>query len=100
MACTLVTAQAADYRKAQEKVYLVTDQVAVTMVDLTFSVNSYKPVDIGFHTDFIFPVNLFLFTGHVRYIDPGNYRKPDNRSLNGILNNKREQERISIGLNL
>ena len=100
MVCTLVTAQAADYRKAQEKVYLVTDQVAVMAVDLNFSVHSLKPVDLGFHTDFIFPENPFLFTGHVKYIDPGNQRKPDNRSLNGILNKKREQERISIGLNL
>lgn len=92
MACTLVTAKAADYRKEKTEKY-------IAIYDLTAAVISYKIEQFHF-VDFLVPANEFVFSPKVMYVFPGNEPKPDNRQVNGLINDRREQERICAGLNL
>ena len=90
MTCTLITAHAADYRKETRTRY--------TVIEKATAVDSYT---YSLHYDlstFLVPDNQFVFTPKVSYLFPVNEPKPHNRSVNGLINNRREQERISIGL--
>lgn len=91
MACTLVTAKAADYRKEKAEKYLNTD---VATAVITLKSESYQFIN------FLVPVNDFVFTSKVTYVFPGNEPKPSNRQVNGLINDRREQERMCVGLNL
>lgn len=91
MACTLIKARAADYRK-ETKEYVVKE--ATTVANYTYHAPAY---DILL---FISPANQVVFEKKSHYVQPANEPKPENTKLNGVLNDKREKERICIGLNL
>jgi hypothetical protein len=92
MACTLVTAHASEYRK---------DYKGVTLEKAT-SVLSYTYTSLNFELmPFIAaPDSQFVFANKVTYLFPANQAKPKNRKVNGLINDRREKERIRFALTL
>lgn len=92
--CTLVTADAADYRK--EKVEMIlkkTDVLIVESAVAEFTIYNHLK-----NMEFIVPVNEFKTFETETYLASGDHQKPDNRQINGVINDRREKERISIQL--
>jgi hypothetical protein len=91
LSCTLVTARAADYRK-ETKDYTL--KPATSVAAFTFHAPAYDLLN------FVLPENQVVFSNKVQYLSAGNDPKPENTRINGLINDRREQERICTGLNL
>lgn len=89
MSCTLVTVHAADYRKPKESPVFSTPSVSLKYSAFSYDLSS-----------FLLPDNSVVFTPSVIYLKVVNDPKPRNRMTNGLINHRREQERISVGLKL
>lgn len=90
MTCTLVTAHAADYRKEVKMDYSTTNFEMVNAI-----ITDYNTFQVTNPIAFIVPVIDYFLETSVTYLKPENDGKLDNRSVNGILNDRREKERIS-----
>jgi len=98
MTCTLVTAQASDYRKETKELSLSKFEASTVLVavstDLIIAkVNCF--VTASSSALLLVPVNKIDFYTSVIYLSPKNKDNPDNRRLYGLINERRKSERIT-----
>lgn len=91
MTCTLFTAKAAEYRKE------VNVEYSTTKVDLVNAIIlDYKNYQVTNPYAFIVPVNDYFLITSESYIKPVNDGKPDNRRINGLINDNSSKHRIRL----
>lgn len=91
MSCTLVTAHASEYRK-QTKELTLDNSTVVSSHTYAFTKHDFATAIVA--------DNHYDFMDKATYLFPVNEPKPKNRKVNGLINDRREQERTCIGLNL